>query len=79
MLAGAIPLRREHIAWLILTLPHQEVPVVLQQLLHLQPGDGTVVPVLLLQRTVLLLHQAAGWRPLEAGGEKKAKSLNVDV
>lgn len=71
MLAGPIPLRREHIARLLLTLPHQEVPVVLQQLLHLQPGDGTVVPVLLLQRTVLLLHQAAGWRYLEARGEKK--------
>lgn len=70
MLAGPIPLRREHIARLLLTLPYQEVPVVLQQLLHLQPGDGTVVPVLVLQRTLLLLHQAAGWTHLEARGEK---------
>lgn len=50
MLAGALPLHGEHVAGLVLTLPHQEVAAVLKQLLHLQSGDGTVVPVLLLQR-----------------------------
>lgn len=55
--AGAVPLHRQHVALLLLTLPHQEVPVALQQLLDLQSGDGSVVPVLLFQRTVHVQHQ----------------------
>lgn len=61
MLAGFVPLHGEHVTWFVLTLPHQEVPAVLQQLLHLQSGNGTVVPVLLFQRR----------KHLEAGGEGK--------
>lgn len=60
MLAGSIPLHREHITVLLLTLPHQEVSVILQQLLDFQSGNSSVVPVLLPQRTIHLLHQGEG-------------------
>lgn len=66
--AGAVPLHRQHIALLLLTLPHQEVPVVLQQLLDLQSGDGSVVPVLLSQRTVHVLHRRLDLNCLEERG-----------
>lgn len=60
MLARSIPLHREHITVLLLTLPHQEFSVILQQLLDFQSGNSSVVPVLLPQRTIYLLHQGEG-------------------
>lgn len=70
MFAGSIPLHREHITLLLLTLPHQEVSVILQQLLDLQSGNGSVVPVLLPQRTIHLLHRGEDRKHLEAEREK---------
>jgi len=69
MLAGSFPLRREHITLFLLTLPHQEVSVIRQQLLDLQSGNGSVVPVLLPQGTIHLLHQGEGRQHLEAPRE----------
>lgn len=68
MLAASFPLHREHITMFLLTLPHQEVSIILEQLLDLQPGNGTMVPVLLPQRTIHLLHRAEDWY-LRAGRE----------
>lgn len=72
VLAGSVPLHRQHITVLFLTLPHQEVSIVLQQLLDLQSGDGSVVPVLLSQRTVHVLHKGVDLDDLE---EKKTGTL----
>lgn len=70
MFAGSIPLHREHITLFLLTLPHQEVSITLQQLLDLQSGNSSVVPVLLPQRTIHILHWGGNWNLLEAGTEK---------
>lgn len=70
VLVGSIPLHGEHITLLLLTLPHQEVSIILQQLLDLQSGNGSVVPVLLPQRTIRILHGGEDRKHLEAGREK---------
>lgn len=70
MFTGSFPLHRKHITLLLLTLPHQEFPIILQQLLDLQSGNGAVVPLLLPQRKIQYLHQTEGRRHLEAGREK---------
>lgn len=77
MLAGSFPLHRQHITMFLPTLPHQEVSVALQQLLDLQPGNGSMVPVLLLQRTVHLLHRAED-RHLRTGTEN-SRILKADM
>lgn len=71
MLAGSIPKHREHITLLLVTLPHQEVSIILQQLLDFKSGDGSVVPVLLPQRTIHLLHSVKARKHLKAGREEK--------
>lgn len=78
MLAGSIPLHREHITWLLLTPPHQEVSFILQQLLDLQSGNGSMVPVLLSQRTIQILHRGADRKHLEAG-RKKSRIFKADM
>lgn len=70
MFAAAFPLHREHITMFLLTLPHQEVSIILQQLLDLQSGNGSVVPVLLPQRTINLVHWNEDRKLLEAGTAK---------
>lgn len=67
VLARSFPLHRDDIHLFLLTLPHQKVSVVLEQLLHLQPGNGPVVPVLLRQGPVHFLY-GGDLVNLEAGG-----------
>lgn len=68
VLARSFPLHRDDIHLFFLTHPHQKVSVVLEQLLHLQPGNGSVVPVLLRQGPIHFLHGGGDWANLEAGG-----------
>lgn len=73
MLAGAAPLHRKDVARLLLALPHQEVTVLGQQLLDLQPGNRSVVPALLFQRPRGLLHRGAAEERLMTRGETQDK------
>ena len=41
---------QDELAGCLVTLPHQEVSVLPEQLLRLQPGDGAVVPLLSTQQ-----------------------------
>lgn len=78
VLAGAAPLHREDVARLLLALPHQEVAVLRQQLLNLQPGNRSVVPALLFQRPRGLLHRgAAEERLMTRGRNTKQKKRRL--
>lgn len=67
MSAAAAPHDRQHVLLFALTPPHQEVSITPQKLLDLQSWNGSVVPVLLPQRTVHVLRQAGDRKHLEAG------------
>lgn len=54
------PVHRQHIFLFALAFSNQEVPIVLQQFLNLQTGDGTVIPALLGQGLLHLGHRRQG-------------------
>lgn len=68
-----VPQHAEHVLLLALALPHQKVPAVAQQLLHLRARDGPVVPDLLAQRLLHLRDQGHGGRQLD--GDQGEPSL----
>lgn len=72
----AIPQHRQHVLLLALALPHQEVPGVCQQLGHLCPWDGPMVPQLLVQGLLHLWHELQGWRELAGAGCGKEGSFS---
>lgn len=73
----AIPQHRQHVLLLALALPHQEVPGVCQQLGHLCPWDGPMVPQLLMQGLLHLWHELQGWRELAGVGRGKGHSASL--
>lgn len=60
MPALSAPVHRQHVFLLALALSHQEIAIILQQFLHLQTGDGTVIPALLGQGLLHLGHCRQG-------------------
>jgi hypothetical protein len=64
----AVPQHGQHVLLLALALPNQEVSGVCQQLSHLRPRDGPMVPQLLLQRLLHLWNELQRWG--ELGGDE---------
>lgn len=60
----AVPKHRQHILLLALALPHQKVPALCQQLSHLRPWDGPVVPQLLMKGLLHLRNELQRWGKL---------------
>lgn len=60
MPALATPVHRQHIFLFALAFSNQEVAIILQQFLHLQTGDGTVIPALMGQGLLRLGHRRQG-------------------
>lgn len=77
MPARAIPVDREDILLFALTLSDQKVSITRQQLLDFQPGDDSVVPVLLLQGALYLWDWGQGRGHLE--GVHTARSMRGQV
>lgn len=73
MAALSTPVDGQHVLPLALALPHQIVPVVLQQLQHLHARDGAVVPALLPQGLLDLRHQLHGGGHLGGWANKLVK------
>lgn len=63
----AVPQHGQHVLLLALAFPDQEVPRVCQQLSHLCPRDGPMVPQLLMQGLLHLWNELQRWGELERG------------
>lgn len=74
----AVPQHRQHVLLLALALPDHEVPRVCQQLSHLCPRDGSVVPQLLMQGLLHLWNELQRWGELDRdrGGARRGHSAS---
>lgn len=74
----AVPQHRQHVLLLALALPDHEVPRMCQQLSHLCPRDGSMVPQLLMQGLLHLWNELQRWGELDRdrGGARRGHSAS---